>query len=159
MTEGTGKREQTTEEAARGDAAGQEYFKGSVGGKLPIPTRCRQAVEHIQEKKGVPQRQACQVFSQPRSSHRYQAKDVTQEEKNLVTPIYELVRKYPRYGYLFTTVKLRQEGWQVNFKRIYLLWRRESLEVSKKTRKKRRLGHSGNSCVRRQSEHRDHVWT
>ena len=25
--------------------------------------------------------------------------------------------------------------------------------------KKRRLGHHGNSCVRRRAEHRDHVWT
>ena len=31
--------------------------------------------------------------------------------------------------------------------------------MPKKTRKKRRLGHSGNSCVRRRAEHKDHVWT
>ena len=30
--------------------------------------------------------------------------------------------------------------------------------MPKKTRKKRRLGHSGNSCVRRRAEHKDHVW-
>jgi len=56
------------------------------------------------------------------------------------------------------TGKLRQEGWHVNPKRIYRLWRREGLKVPKKTRKKRRLGHSGNSCVRRRAEHKDHVW-
>ena len=105
------------------------------------------------------QRRACQVLGQPRSSQRYQAKDVTQQERNLVTQIHELVRKYPRYGYRFITAKLRQEGWQVNFKRIYRLWRREGLKVPKKTREKRRLGHSGNSCVRRRAEHQDHVWT
>ena len=71
------------------------------------------------------QRRACQVLGQPRSSQRYQAKDVTQQERNLVTQIHELVGKYPRYGYRFITAKLRQEGWQVNFKRIYRLWRRE----------------------------------
>ena len=65
----------------------------------------------------------------------------------------------PRYGYRFITAKLRQEGWQVNFKRIYRLWRQEGLKVPRKTRKKRRLGHSGNSCVRRRAEHKDHVWT
>jgi len=47
----------------------------------------------------------------------------------------------------------------VNFKRIYRLWRREGFKVPRKTRKRRRLGHSGNSCVRRRAEYQDHVWT
>lgn len=46
----------------------------------------------------------------------------------------------------------------MNFKRIYRIWRREGLKVPKKTRKKRRLGHSGNSCVRLKAAHKDHVW-
>ena len=105
------------------------------------------------------QRRACQVLGQPRSTQRYQVKEDTLEEKKLVTRIHELVRKHPRYGYRFITAKLRQEGWQVNFKRIYRLWRREGLKVPKKTRKKRHWGHSGNSCVRLRAEHPDHVWT
>jgi len=47
----------------------------------------------------------------------------------------------------------------VNFKRIYRLWRREGLKVPRKTRKRRRVGHSGNSCARLRAEHKDHVWT
>jgi transposase InsO family protein len=73
--------------------------------------------------------------------------------------MHELVRLHPRYGYRFIGAKLRQEGWHLNIKRIYRLWRREGFRVPRKTRKKRRLGHSGNSCVRRRAEHRDHVWT
>lgn len=80
------------------------------------------------------------------------------EEKRLVARIHELVRKYPRYGYRRICAKLRQEGWRVNFKRIYRLWRREGLKVPKKTCKRRHLGHSGNSCVRRRAEYKDHVW-
>jgi putative transposase len=98
------------------------------------------------------------VLGQSRSTQRYQAKADTEEEQRLVARIHELVRVHPRYGYRFVTAKLRQEGWQVNFKRIYRLWRREGLKVPKKTRKKRRLGHSGNSCVRRRAERKDHVW-
>jgi transposase InsO family protein len=98
-------------------------------------------------------------LNQPRSTQRYQGKVETAEEKNLVRRIHELLARYPRYGYRFITAKLRQEGWQVNFKRIYRLWRREGLKVPKRTRKRRRLGHSGNSCVRRRAEHKDHVWT
>ena len=123
------------------------------------PARRRQAVEHVQQQKNVSQRRACQVLGQPRSSQRYQAKETSQEEKSLVKRIHELVLKYPRYGYRFMTAKLRQEGWSVNFKRVYRIWRREGLKVPKKTRKRRRLGHSGNSCVRLKAEHQDHVWT
>src|SRR5690606_18305090 len=56
------------------------------------------------------------------------------------------------------TAKLRQEGHHVNFKRIQRLRRREGLRVPRKTVKKRRRGHDGNSCIRRRAEHKDHVW-
>ena len=71
--------------------------------------------------------------------------------------IHELVRKYPRYGYRLITEILRQEGWRVNFKRIYRLWPQEWLGVHKKTRKKLRIGQSDNSCSRRRAEHKDHA--
>jgi transposase InsO family protein len=53
---------------------------------------------------------------------------------------------------------LRREGWDVNRKRIYRLWRRECLKVAKKQRKKRRLGSSENACARRRPLRKDHVW-
>lgn len=105
------------------------------------------------------QRRACEVLGQPRSTQRYEAKADTEEEQRLVKQMHALSRRYPRYGYRMITAKLRQEGWQVNFKRIYRLWRREGFKVPQKTRKKRSLGHHGNSCVRRRAEHKDHVWT
>ena len=47
----------------------------------------------------------------------------------------------------------------MNVKRMYRLVAAQGFKVPQKTPKKRRLGHSGNSCVRRRAEHRDHVWT
>ena len=44
----------------------------------------------------------------------------------------QLVREFPRYGYRMVTHKLRQQGWTVNAKRVYRLWRREGLKVPKK---------------------------
>jgi len=70
----------------------------------------------------------------------------------------ELVREHPRFGYRRIWALLRREGWRVNRKRIYRLWRQEGLRVPRKQRKKRRLGSSANSCVRRPAEHRNHVW-
>lgn len=123
------------------------------------PARRRQAVEHAQHSLCVSQRRACRAVGQPRSSQRYQRRGDDSFVQRLVVRIHELVRKYPRYGYRMITAKLRQEGWPVNFKRIYRLWRREGLKVAKKSRKRRRIGHSGNGCARLRAEYKDHVWT
>jgi len=85
----------------------------------------------------VSQRRACEVLGQPRSTQRYEARTDTEEAQRLVTRMHALVRKYPHYGSRMITAKLRQEGWRVNFKRIYRLWRREGFKVPRKTRKKR----------------------
>src|SRR5262249_11014076 len=70
----------------------------------------------------------------------------------------ELVRKHPRFGYRRIWALLRREGWRVNRKRVHRLWRQQGLKVPRKQRKKRRLGSSANSCVRRPPEYKDHVW-
>jgi len=121
------------------------------------PSRKRAAVEQLQSSFDVSERRACEVVGQPRSSQRYQAQ-VRDDEPRLVTRMLELARQYPRYGYRFITAKLKQDGWDVNAKRIYRLWRREGLKVPKKKRKKRRLGTSENGCFRRKAEQKNDVW-
>lgn len=117
----------------------------------------RQTVRHLQQNFGVSQRRACRVLGQPRSTQRQQTK-TPEEERQLVTRMLELVTQHPRYGYRRIWALLRREGWRVNRKRIWRLWRREGLKVPRKQRKKRRLGSSVNSCVRRPAEHKNHVW-
>ena len=68
-------------------------------------------------------------------------------------------KKHPRYGYRRITIRLREDGWRVNFKRVYRLWCQEGLKIRRKQQKRRRLGTSENSCDRRRLEHRDHVWS
>ena len=111
----------------------------------------------LREEFTVSERRACQVLDQPRASQRYQAQP-RDDEAALVKRILELARSHPRYGYRMITAKLRQEGWQVNRKRIYRLWRREGLKVPQKKRKRRRLGTSENGCHRRRAEHVNDVW-
>ena len=81
----------------------------------------------LREEFTVSERRACRVLDQPRTSQRYQAKP-RDGEAALVKRMLELARAHPRYGYRMITAKLRQEGWQVNRKRIYRLWRREGLK-------------------------------
>jgi len=82
-----------------------------------------------------------------------------EEEKRLVQEMLALVGEHPRYGYRRIWALLRKAGWMVNRKRIYRLWRQEGLKVPQKQHKKRRLGMSANSCVRRKAKHMNHVWT
>jgi hypothetical protein len=42
-----------------------------------------------------------------------------------------------------------QEGWRVNRKRVWRLWKQEGLKVPQKQVKKRRIGNSDNGIVRR----------
>jgi putative transposase len=118
----------------------------------------RQAVRQLREAFGVSERRACRVLGQPRSTQR-QAPKPKEEEGRLVARLLELVRQHPRYGYRRIWALLRREGWRVNRKRVWRLWRRQGLKVPRKQRKKRRLGSSANSCVRRPAEHKGHVWS
>jgi transposase InsO family protein len=56
------------------------------------------------------------------------------------------------------TDALRRDGWTVNAKRVYRLWRREGLKVARKARKQRAGGGSANSVKNRPSDHIDDVW-
>ena len=104
------------------------------------------------------ERRACAVLGQPRSTQRYESK-VKDDEPQLLLRILELVREFPRFGYRQITRLLRNEGWQVNFKRVYRLWKKEGLKVPRKKRKRRRLGDSSGGIVRRKAERMNQVWS
>jgi len=122
------------------------------------PARKRAAVEHVQTKLDVPQRRACRVTDQPRSTQRYEPKRPDDEEQRLVKRMHELVRAHPRYGYRRIWGLLRMEGRRVNRKRIHRLWKQECFKVPRKQRKRRHVGSSANSIVRHRAAHKDHVW-
>ena len=84
---------------------------------------------------------------------------ITDEEERLRVRIIELATQYGRYGYRRITAMLRQEGWQVNHKKIERIWRMEGLKVPKKQPKRRRLWLNDGSCVRLRPKHKDHVWS
>lgn len=91
-------------------------------------------------------------------TQRYKAKQ-PDKDSQLVKEIRQLAFKYQRFGYRRIAGLLRNEGWRVNNKRVYRIWRQEHLNIARKWRKKRRLGSSLNACHRRKAEHIDHVWS
>jgi putative transposase len=82
----------------------------------------------------VSERRAIRVIGMHRSSCRYHSKASRQEE--LRQRLKQLAGTHVRYGYRRLTVLLRREGWRVNAKRVYRLYRDEGLVVRTKQRKK-----------------------
>jgi putative transposase len=106
----------------------------------------------------VSERRACLVLGQARSTHRQRHKR-RNEELLLVERLVELATEYGRYGYRRVTALLRDEGWQVNHKRVERLWRREGLKVPERQPKRRKLWLTDGSCVRLRPAYKDHVWS
>jgi transposase InsO family protein len=84
---------------------------------------------------------------------------VAEDEEILTTRMVALASEYGRYGYRRITAMLRQEGWQVNHKRVERLWRREGLKVPAKQPKRGRLWLNDGSIVRLQAAFPKHVWS
>jgi len=97
-------------------------------------------------------------LGQPLSTQRHIRK-VPEDEERLVERIIDLASQYGRYGYRRITALLRNEGWQVNHKRVERIWRREGLKVPKKQPKRERLWLTDGLCIRLRPEKKNHVWS
>lgn len=82
----------------------------------------------------ISERRVCRVLEQPRGTQRYRAK-VKDDERTIIKRMHALVRRHPRRGYRFVHAMLRDEGFHVNRKRIYRLWKKEGFKVPQKQRK------------------------
>jgi putative transposase len=104
---------------------------------------------------GVSERRACGVVGFRRSSHRYQS--LADEQAALRMRIRDLAAVRVSYGYRRLYVLLRREGWAVNHKRVYRLYRSEGLTM------RRRVPRRRVACPRREvrptARHRDERWS
>jgi putative transposase len=83
----------------------------------------------------VSERRACQVIPVHRSSDRYRSR--ARDQTALRMRLRDLAAARVRYGYRRLQVLLQREGWQVNHKRVYRLYRLEGLSLRLKSRRKR----------------------
>jgi putative transposase len=115
-------------------------------------------VKHVQQKLNVPERRACQVVGQSRSTQR-RVLVQRDDEDTLTQVIIDLATEYGRYGYRRITALLRNQGWHVNHKRVERIWRREGLKVPNKQPKRGRLWLNNGSCIRLRANRPKHVWS
>ncbi len=83
----------------------------------------------------IPQRRACRLVGIQRSSYYYRRRSDPQTE--LRVRLKDLAGGRVRYGYRRLHVLLKREGWQINHKRVYRLYKLEGLSLRLKTKKKR----------------------
>ena len=118
------------------ESAGAE---GDREGKLLGPARRRRAVAMVCDRLGVSERWACRVVGQHRSTQRYEPTRA-EDDAVLRARLREISAERPRWGYRRAHHRLREEGWEVNRKRVQRLWREEGLRVPVRRRKRRAAG-------------------
>ena len=120
------------------------------------PDAQRRGVTHLVQAKCISQRRACQLVGAARSTVRYRRRRAA-DEAALVEALQQQVQRHPVYGYRPITALLRRQGWQVNHKRVYRLWRTLGLQLPRRAKRKRRYGAAPERLMR--AEHVNHVWT
>ena len=76
---------------------------------------------------GVSERRSCAALAFDRSSIRYQS--IRAEQEPLLHRIRQIAQVRMRYGYFRIYIMLRREGWRVNHKRVYRLYRNDGLSL------------------------------
>jgi len=91
------------------------------------PAKRRELVREIRQAYQLNELRACGLIRITRWSNGYQSRCDPQTE--LRVRLRDLASTRIRYGYRRLTVMLRREGWHVNTKRVYRLYREEGLEL------------------------------
>ena len=99
---------------------------------MTVPAK-RELVRYAQSR-GLSERRALKLACLSPSVLRYERRDDGNAE--LRERIVALAHRHRRHGYRMIHLRLRQEGWLVNIKRVRRLYRQENLMVHKRKRKK-----------------------
>ena len=103
-----------------------------------MPSQKRALVQFLRVGFQVSERRACAVVGMSRSMQRYRS--VAKDQTALRMRMRDLAATRIRYGYRRLHVLLQREGWHVNHKRVYRLYRLEGLGLRLKRARKRVSG-------------------
>ena len=119
--------------------AGQRGAEGSAGKKMVTPAVKREAVAHLKGAHEMSERRACKVIGCERMTVRYRSTAARRS-----APARTAAWRWPgSAGGSATgacTIFLRREGFVVNHKRLFRIYREERLMVRKRGGRKRALG-------------------
>ena len=105
---------------------------------MVTPTVKREAVAHLKGAHEMSERRACRLLGCERMTVRYRSRRL--DDPRLRGRLLALARERRRFGYRRLLIFLRREGFVVNHKRLFRIYREERLMVRKRGGRKRALG-------------------
>lgn len=105
---------------------------------MVTPAVKREAVAHLKGEHGMSERRASRVVGCDRMTARYRSR--RPDDPRLRERLLALARERRRFGYRRLHVMLKREGFLVNHKRLFRIYREEGLKVRKRGGRKRALG-------------------
>ncbi len=105
---------------------------------MVTPAVKREAVAHLKGAHEMSERRACNVIGCDRMTVRYRSR--RPDEPCLRERLVALAKERRRFGYRRLLIFLRREGFVVNHKRLFRIYREERLMVRKRGGRKRALG-------------------
>ena len=94
--------------------------------KMVKPADQREAMRYLKDRYQVSERRTSKVLKIYRSA--YRRKPISGEQAFLTMRIKEIAASRVRYGYRRIHVLLKREGWNINHKRVYRIYKVEGLE-------------------------------
>jgi putative transposase len=105
---------------------------------MVTPAVKREAVAHLKVAHEMSERRACKVTGCDRMTVRYRSR--RPDDPQLRERLLAFARERRRFGYRRLLIFLRREGFVVNHKRLFRIYREERLMVRKRGGRKRALG-------------------
>lgn len=120
------------------------------------PTQRKQLVGHLIDRYRVSVKRACAVCKQSRAGW-YDKPTTKALDAPLKKRMHEIAATRVRFGFWRIFVLIRREGWRVNHKRIYRLYKEEGLNLRSKRPRRRRC--AANRLERLQPSAANQVWS
>jgi putative transposase len=117
------------------------------------PASRREVVLGARAAHAVSERRACHVLGFARSSQRYVGR---RDDTALGKRLAELAGERRRFGYRRLHILLKREGWAINLKKTYRLYREAGLSVRKRPGRKRAVG---TRAPLPSATHPGHIWS
>ena len=101
-----------------------------------VATSVRREVVTFLKSRGHAERRACELVSLQRSTCRYKSR--RHDDPKLVARLREIAEQRPRFGYRRVHALLVRDGFEVNRKRVYRIYKAAGLAVQRRKRRKLR---------------------
>ena len=103
-----------------------------------MPAGKRKAVVHLRDAFGMSERRACKAIGCCRMTMRYQT--TRADDVSLRQRLRAIAQERRRFGYRRLHVLLKREGYMINHKKLFRLYREEKLAVRRRSGRKRAIG-------------------